>query len=164
MKKMQFGINLKCLPESFSVFLLSYTHWNLNRYYLKCSSGTEKLNTLLKESKRSEDIRDIPHIFFNAHMENSCHHYCFYFNVLYYLQSVIRWETSKSFILMKRERCLNSAQLENRIYVTIMIFLTHSGRKISIYQFYSSILMHWNVASFTTSISARKMIFVLRKL
>lgn len=42
---------------------------------------------------------------------------------------------------------------------------SHSLRQnISIYQFYSSILMHWNVASFTTSISACKMNFVLRKL
>lgn len=99
---------------------------------LKCSSGTEKLNTLLKESKRSEDIRDIPQIFFLMHTWKIP-----VIIIVFILMSCItvkvlladRWETSKSFILMKRERCLNSAQLENRIYVTIMIFLTHSGRK-----------------------------------
>lgn len=42
-----------------------------------------------------------------------------------------RWEASKSFIHVKGEQSLNSAQLENRIYVTIMIILAAENPYIS---------------------------------
>lgn len=161
---MQFGINLKRLPRKLQICLSDVpraingclvTHpgiWigmisNNVKYFLRNGNIRSSI-------KRIKGFRkwDTYLTIFSMHSMQKflLYHYCY---VLYcvFCRQVGNISLSNSW---KRKQCLNSAQLENRICVTTVLF-SHSDRNAP----YTS----WNAASFTFWISEYKLIFVLCK-